>query len=119
MSLNKELRDRKILIYDIETSLNQVYTFYIGNKVSIQPNQIFKHSHILCICYKWAGEKEIYSLVCDLNSKKPEEKMLKEFMKVVKQATTIYGQNSNSFDNKWVRTSLMFNQIETFEVWFN
>lgn len=102
----------KILLYDIETSLMKAYTFYIGRKVNLLPSQVIENSKIICICYKWMGEKEVKALVWDQTAKYPEKKMLEDFMKVVHQADVIYGQNSNSFDNRWVRTSLMLNKVK-------
>lgn len=102
-----------ILIYDIETAPMEVYTHYIGNKVSVPHGAIIKEPYIICIAYKWMGVKKVHHLQYDPRDKGSEKNMLEEFFQVVQKADAVYGQNSNSFDNRWLRAQAMKLEVET------
>lgn len=102
-----------ILIYDIETAPMEVYTHYIGNKVSIPPSYIIKESFIICIAYKWMGRGKPQYLVINPSDPNSEKEMLETFFKLVHEADAVYGQNSNKFDNRWLRSQAMLLEVET------
>lgn len=95
----------RVLYFDIETSLMQVYTHYIGNKVSIQPSQIKEHSKIICICYKWSDEKTVHSLHWNKKTQ-DDSKMLAEFNKIAAEADALCGHNGRGFDVKEIRGAI-------------
>jgi hypothetical protein len=68
----------KRLFFDIETSPNIGLFWTAGYKQTISPDNIIKERAIICICYKWAGEKEVYSLTWD--SKQDDKKILEKFI---------------------------------------
>lgn len=94
----------RILYFDIETSLMEVYTHYIGQKVSIQPNQIKTPSKIICIAYKWSDEK--HPKVLKWDSKQDDSKMLIKFNKIAKEADFLCAHNGQGFDVKEIRGAI-------------
>lgn len=102
-----KIEDKNILIYDIETLPMLVWTHYIGNKVSITHKQIHTPSHICCIGYKWYGERETHIIKTDKPGDASTKKMMEKFLKLANKATAVYGQNSNSFDNRWIRAQAL------------
>lgn len=98
----------KILFYDIETTPFKVWTFRIGNKVSISHSSIVKDSQsdIICIAYKWAHEKDVHCL--DWGYKKQDSgKMIAAFDKEVSKADLIVAQNGDHFDWRHINTHRM------------
>ena len=104
---------RRRLFFDIETSYCIGKFWRPGSKVFISSDNIIKHASIICICYKWEGEKEIYSLDWGLN-KQDDKSQLVKFIKVANQADEIVGHNGDKFDLPWVRTRCLLHKIEVF-----
>lgn len=94
----------RILYFDIETSLMEVYSFYIGQKVSISPSQIKTPSKIICIAYKWSDENKTHILKWDKNQ--DDSKMLSKFNKIAKEADFLCGHNGQNFDVKEIRGAI-------------
>ncbi len=101
----------KRLFFDIETSPNMVFSWNVGNKLSIGYDNIIQERAIICICWKWEHEKKVHSLTWD---KGCDKKMLEKFIKVMNEAGEILGHNSINFDEKWVRTRCLFHNIPMF-----
>jgi len=102
--MKKELgvTKRRRLFFDIESSPNIGFFWSAGFKLQIGPQNIIKERAIICICYKWEGEKETYSLQWD--AKQSDKKMLEQFAKVLNKADELIGHNGDRFDLPWVRT---------------
>lgn len=94
----KKLCRGKVLYFDIETRPMEVYTFYIGNKVSISPSQIIKETKIITIAYMFEGDKHASVLTWDKNQ--DDAKMLRKFTEILNKAEIVIGQNSDKFDLK-------------------
>ena len=90
------------LYYDIEVSPNIGLFWQTGHKISVGYESIIKERAIICIAYKWEGQKKVYSLHWD--NKQCDKKMLKEFAKVLNSADEVVGHNVDNFDTKWIRT---------------
>ena len=103
---------RKRLYFDIETSPNIGLFWSAGYKQNIDYSNIIKERAIICICYKWEDDKEVYSLQWDKNQ--DDKKLLQEFVKVANQATELVGHNGDKFDLPWIRTRCVYHQIEMF-----
>ncbi len=101
---------RRRFFFDIETSPNVGLFWQAGYKQKIDYSNIIKERAIICICYKWEGEKEVYSLQWD--SKQDDKKMLIEFIKVANVADELVGHNGDKFDLAWIRTRCVFHQID-------
>jgi len=98
----------KRLYFDIETSPNIVYSWRIGYKINLTPDNIIKERAIICICYKWEHQKKVHALKWDNGC---DKKMLEDFYEVAKSAHEIVGHNSDRFDIKWVRSRFLFHRI--------
>lgn len=94
-----------ILIFDIETSLMEVYTFQIGYNLSISYNQIIKDTKVICISYKWKGRGKVESL--QWNEKTHDDSvMLKQFNKIAGSADALVAHNGKNFDVKKIRGAI-------------
>ena len=85
MSNNRTYRKR--LFFDIETSPNIGLFWEAGYKKNIDYSNIIKERAIICICYKWEDEKEVFALQWD--SKQCDKKMLEKFIEVANSATEL------------------------------
>jgi hypothetical protein len=92
----------KRLFADIETSPNIVFSWRTGYKINLSHENIIHERKIICIGYKWEGEKKVTVLRWD--SEQNDEMMLRQFIKIAEEADEIVGQNLDSFDIPWVRT---------------
>lgn len=110
MSTNKTHRKR--LFFDIETSPNIGLFWEAGFKKNIDYSNIIKERAIICICYKWEGDKEVFSLNWD--SKQCDKRMLQQFIEVANTATELVGHNGDKFDLAWIRTRCLFHDIQMF-----
>lgn len=100
----------KRLFFDIETTPNIVYSWRIGNKVSLTYENIITPWQIICICWKWEGEDEIQSVEWNGSDKE----LLEKFILIANQADELIGHNSDKFDIKNVRTRCIFHRIPAF-----
>lgn len=99
----------KRLFFDIETSPNIGLYWTAGYKQNISYESIIKERAIICIAYKWAGEKTTHSLQWDKHQN--DKAMLKEFIKIAEQADEIVAHNGDHFDEPWIRTRCLFHGI--------
>lgn len=99
----------KRLFFDIETAPNIVYSWRVGYRVILPPENIIQERKIICICYKWEHKKKVYSFTWDQNQS--DEKLLKDFVKICNQADEIVAHNGDKFDIKWLRTRCIFHRI--------
>lgn len=102
----------KKLFFDIETSPNIGSFWSAGYKKDIPYENIIKERAIICICYKWEGEKQVYSLTWDKNQ--DDKSLLKEFIKVANTADELIGHNGDSFDLPWIRTRCLYHGVPMF-----
>jgi predicted RNA-binding Zn-ribbon protein involved in translation (DUF1610 family) len=103
---------RRRLFFDIEVSGNLVWSWTVGHKVNIGAENIIKERAIICICYKWEEEKEVYGIYWD--SKQNDKKLLQQFVEIAGQADELVGHNGDKFDLAWIRTRCLFHGIEMF-----
>lgn len=100
----------KRLFVDIETSPCVGLFWSAGYKQRIDYDNIIKERAIICICYKWAGQKKVHGLTWD--TKQDDKKMLVEWLKVAKDADEIVGHNGDKFDMTWIRTRALFHGLQ-------
>lgn len=112
MAKQELVTKRRRLFFDVETSPNIGLFWQAGYKQRIDYANIIKERAIICICYKWEDEKEVYSLQWD--RKQCDKKMLIEFVKIANQATELVGHNGDKFDMPWIRGRCVHHQIEMF-----
>ncbi|SRR5580765_1810372 len=101
----------RVLIFDIETR----YIIFRGwrtGKQFVDQSQIVlgEDSDIICISYKWLGEKQIHTLHWGLQEQSSAN-MIEAFSKVVESADLCVGHNCDGFDIKHINTQrLLHNQ---------
>lgn len=103
---------RRRLFFDIETSPNIGLFWEAGYKKNITTDNIIRERAIICICYKWEDEKEVYALHWD--SKQNDKRMLQQFIEVANTANELVGHNGDKFDLAWIRTRCLFHGIDMF-----
>lgn len=103
---------RKRLYFDVEVSPNVGLFWQSGHKISVGYENIIKERAIICICYKWEDDRQVYGLTWDKNQ--DDKKMLEEFIKVANEADELVGHNGDKFDLAWIRTRCLFHQIQMF-----
>ena len=101
----------KRLFFDIETSPNVVFSWNVGYKLMIPPDNILKERAIICICWKWAGEAKVHELHWDNGD---DKELLVKFSEILNSADEIIGHNSDNYDIKWIRTRCIFHGIPLF-----
>ena len=99
---------RKRLFFDIETAPMIVLSWGVG-KVYLTHNNIIQPGAIICIGYKWAGEKKVRLLQWD--REQTDKSMLEEFVPILHEADEICGHNGDRFDIPWVRTRCLYHRI--------
>jgi DNA polymerase elongation subunit (family B)/predicted RNA-binding Zn-ribbon protein involved in translation (DUF1610 family) len=100
----------KRLFFDIETSPNIGLFWEPGYNISLNHENIVQERAIICICFKWAGEKKVHYLQWDKNQ--CDKEMLKNFIKIMDMADEVVAHNGNRFDIKWLRTRCLFHEID-------
>ena len=110
---NKNLKTkRRRLFFDIETSPNIGLFWEAGYKKNIDYSNIIQERAIICICYKWEDEKEVYALQWD--AKQNDKRMLEQFIEVANVSNEMVGHNGDKFDLAWIRTRCLFHNISMF-----
>lgn len=104
----------KRLFFDIETSPCLGFFWRPGYKISLSHNNIVQESAVICICWKWEGEKKIYSSQWN---KGDDKKCLEEFLKVAMEADELVAHNGDQFDIKWVNARCLFHDLGPLPVW--
>lgn len=99
----------KKLFFDIETSPNLVYSWNIGNKVSLSMDNIVKERAIICISYKIEGQSKVSSLRWNRGD---DKQILKEFAKILNTGDYILvAHNGDQYDVKWLRARCLYHGI--------
>lgn len=103
---------RRRLYFDIEVSANVGLFWQSGYKLQIGTENIIKERAIICICYKWEDDNDVYYLQWD--SKQNDKKLIQEFINVANTADELVGHNGDKFDLAWIRTRCLFHNIQMF-----
>src|ERR1019366_2271623 len=97
-------QDKKILFFDIETSLMTAVTFGIGKYNMLTHKHLLTKSKIICISYMFNEDKEPSHLMWDKDM--DDKIMLEKFLKVYEKADVTIGQNHKRFDTRHINTRL-------------
>ena len=114
--MNKEITPR-VLIWDLETSFNLAYTFEVGYDRNIPYQNIVTERHLICVSYKWLGEKQIHSISI-LDDKKRFKNdvhddfyVASEFRKILEQADAQIYHYGSMFDTPMLNARLAFHKL--------
>ena len=99
----------KRLFYDIETSPNIGIFWQSGYKLNIPHDNIIQERAIICICWKWEGQSEVFYSQWN---KGDDKDCIDAFMKVAMTADELIGHNGDNFDEKWIRTRCLLHGID-------
>jgi predicted RNA-binding Zn-ribbon protein involved in translation (DUF1610 family) len=98
----------KRLFYDIETSFEIGKFWRPSWKAVIRHSDVLIESAIICISYKWEGQKKVHSLQWDEGCDKA---LLSAFMEVALLADECIAHNGDNFDEKIIRTRCLFHGV--------
>lgn len=109
------LKRVKRLLYDIEVTHNIVLAFRAGYEQTIRSESIIAERKIVCIGYKWEGQKKVTVLRWD--KKQDDKAMLKAFLAVANEADELIGHNADRYDGPFVRTRCLFHGFAPIPQW--
>lgn len=101
-------RPIKRLIWDIETSPNIGFFWKSGFKLFVPPSNIIREKAIICICYKWEGQKAVHSLTWDEGD---DRQMIEDFAPIMEQADELVAHNGDRFDLKWFNAQCLRHNV--------
>jgi hypothetical protein len=99
----------KRLVFDIEVSPAIYWLWRGGYGINVPTSNLLEEPKVICISYKWEGEKKTHHLQWD--KKQCDRAMLKAFIPLMQEAGTIIGHNSDNFDIKWLRTRCLYHRL--------
>jgi len=106
--IEEKNKPKKRLFFDIETSPNIVYSWRVGRKITIDHENIIKERAIICIGYKWEGEKNAHVISWGNQN---DYALLSRFTDIINSADEIVTHNGDNFDIKHLRARCIFHGI--------
>lgn len=104
--LKKAVTPRRLFI-DLETSPNVVYSWRVGYKIALTPDNIVNERAIICIGYKWQGQP-----VQHLQWRNGDDKaMLRAFIPILGSADEVVAHFGDRFDIPWLRVRAAYHGI--------
>ena len=95
--------DMKVLLFDIETSLAQVYTYGLYDQ-NISIANVIEHPRMIAFTAKWLGKPKVFAF-SEYHQSRTE--MLTVMHELLDEADLVVGWNSKNFDVKWVNSEFM------------
>lgn len=105
----------KRMFVDIETCPNLGWFWKSSYKCFIPPENILQERRIICICWKWEGEKKVHSL--DWGALRDDKTLLKKFIPELNQADEVVFQNGDKFDLPWIKGRALYYRIPMYPVY--
>lgn len=111
-------RKPKICIIDVETSAAKVYCFGRFNQNFGEDNIYEEGGLILCACWRWIGEDEIYSIwmTPEQLALRDDSDVAKELFKVYQEADAVVMHNAKKFDHKVIQTRVLYWRLKELPV---
>lgn len=100
------------IFFDLETSPNLVLSWRVGYKVNIDCDNIIKERAIICVGYKWEGEKKTHVLTW--SPEQDDKVLLAKFLAELNEADEAVAHNGDQFDLPWVMTRCAFHGLQPF-----
>jgi len=98
----------KRLFWDIETSPNVTMSWRVGRKITLDYSNIVLERAIICIAFKWEGERRVNVLEWN---KGCDRKLLQEFSAIALDADELIAHNGDKFDMRWFNTRNIFHGL--------
>lgn len=111
------MTEAKILLYDIETAHNIAAIFQLRDEYTPHTN-ILKERYIISASWRWFGEKKVHSVsVLDdpkrfASDPSDDKHVVETLANVMSEADVVVGHNSAMFDDKYVRTRMLFHGLK-------
>lgn len=111
------VKEPRILLYDIETSLQPVAVFGLQDNNYINPDNILSERHLVSMCWKWLGEKVVHSAsLLDDNTrfnKDPHDDLYvtRKAHEILSQADVIVAHYGDLFDKKYIDTRIIYHNL--------
>lgn len=103
----------KLLLIDLETSPHTGYTWgkYEQNVIAFTD-----YSQIICMAWKWYGEKEVYAeCQADLKGYRPgkleDKKLVKDLWELLDKADVVLAHNGDRFDVKVANARFVYHNL--------
>lgn len=93
---------------DIETSPNVVYSWRVGSKIRLTPDNIVQERAIICIGYRWQGSK---TTKCPTWNNGDDKAMLEQFVPILESADECVAHWGDHFDIPWLRARAAYHGI--------
>lgn len=104
----------KRMIWDIETSPNIGLFWRPGYKVSLSHDNIIQERAIICICWKWEGDKSVHHLQWDEGC---DRDLCSEFLEIAKTADELIAHNGDKYDVKFFNSRCAFHGLDPAPIW--
>lgn len=99
----------KVMVADIETSPNVGYFWRPGYNITLSPDNIVDERKIICVAYKYLGDKKVHSLEWDKHQN--DKEVVREFSRLMSEADAVIFHNGDSFDIKWVKGRVLYHKL--------
>lgn len=93
----------KILVVDIETAPAELWGWGMF-KQNFGVEQVKAHPYILCVGYKWVGDRKVH---CLTNWEMSQRAMLRKVLELLEECDAVVSKNGIRFDIPWLRTELL------------
>ena len=102
----------KRLFADIETSLCEGRFWRPGWNVRLSYDNVKRDASIICICWKWEGQKVVHSAHWDWSEEVWDDKpAIEAFFGAMVTADELVAHNGDKFDWPWIRTRCLVHKI--------
>lgn len=102
----------KRLFWDIETAPNIVLAFQTGYNLTINPDAVIHERKIICIGFKWEGEKKV--TVLRWSKDQDDKQLIMQFLKVAEQADELVAHYGDHFDAPFVAGRCLIHKLPPF-----
>lgn len=108
----------KVLLWDIETSLQPVAVFQLAHNDWIDPSNILQERYVICAGWKWQGEEDVHtvSVLDDIRryKKNPHDDtyVIETLRDVLAEADTIVHHNGDKFDKRYIDTRILVHGLD-------
>jgi hypothetical protein len=107
--------NKKILLYDIETSPSMGYYFELYREGNIVWNE--KSWYMLSFAYKWLGEEKTNVVSLPMfksysKNREDDKELVAELWKLFDEADVVIAHNGNSFDQKKTNARFIYHNMQ-------